>query len=495
MNNHDLIIIILIIILVLCFLKYSMNCKNTETFKNKGINNRNEKFQNTNKGKIESIKTNSLLDIDKKLFTLEDGSYIYNKLSVNIENKTPLEAIVINTSEKDELGNIIQQNKLYNKYPINIIYYPILINDFKYRYIYIAIFNDGALYTKNSLTDNNWEGPQRNSYYYNNNTETYIPMRNLAISNEGRILGVGYDGNIYIKEKEDTDIENLYNKNYGDVYKNEWVKYHSFGMDFNIIYIMLLNDTNFDEQNTLITNKQDEDIYYLGINNNGDLNLLLYKDLNSNKLKEQNKLIIKNKIVGNNKLYKINLDNEGHLLLINQSRELMRTSSSLKVILNTNRLQFDSLKQNDKDNYKNPNILYDIIQSQDGKLYGIGSINKKVLLLKQSNIHFLHPFNKIDDNLEKEGTNIIPKKYIVKYKNNYNIKEISKVKIKTLEESYDKEINEDNQKFKKFCSAQFPNNYINIEMLNKIDEYQDKIENLKKVKEDLINIDNLPNIQ
>ena len=164
-------------------------------------------------------------------------------------------------------------------------------------------------------------------------------------------------------------------------------------------------------------------------------------------------------------------------------------------ILELNSLQFDSLEKDGKKTYTNPNILYDIIQSQEGKLYGIGSINNKILLLKQSNIHFLYPFNKIDSKFKNEGTYVIPKKYIVKYKNNYNIKEISKVKIKTLEESYDKEINEDNQKFKKFCKAQFPNNYIDIDMLNKIDEYQAKIENLRKVKEDLINLDNLPNIQ
>ena len=90
---------------------------------------------------------------------------------------------------------------------------------------------------------------------------------------------------------------------------------------------------------------------------------------------------------------------------------------------------------------------------------------------------------------------VIPEKHIVKYKNNYKIKEIPEVKINTLEESYDKEVNEDNQQFKTFCRAQFPNNYIDIDMLNKIDEFRDKINKLKEVKEELINIDNLPPVQ
>ena len=50
-----------------------------------------------------------------------------------------------------------------------------------------------------------------------------------------------------------------------------------------------------------------------------------------------------------------------------------------------NSLQFDNLKIHNVRIYKNPNILYDIIHSQDGRLYGVGSINKKVLLLKQEN--------------------------------------------------------------------------------------------------------------
>jgi hypothetical protein len=460
MNNNDLILIVLIVILVLCFLKYCVNNQTRETFENKKKhnNNNNEKFQTTNKDKIEPI--NTLLDIDKTLFGVKkDGELIYKK------------------------------------YPINIINYPILVTDYKYKYIYIAVFNDGGIYTKNKLTDNNWEGPHRNSYYYRTPTEEveekYIPMRNLAISNEGRLLGVGYDGNIYIKDTEDTDETNLYNKNFGDTFKNEWIKYHNDENSYNLIYLMLLNETDYNEMvpELSIGNK---DVLYLGINNNGYLNIYRYTDTNTKK-KEQNKLSIVKQIYKNdeNKLYKISLDSKGHLLMINQSKELKRSDNTLKSILNTSTIEFDKKENIDK----NPNILFDIIQSQDGRLYGVGSINKNITLLKQTNIDFIQPFKIIDNNTNKNQTIVIPEKHIIEYKSNYKIKITPEVKIYSLEESYDKEVNEDNQKFKTFCRAQFPNNYIDIDMLNKIDEFRDKINKLKEVKDELINIDNLPHVQ
>mgnify|MGYP004236676633 CR=1 FL=1 len=49
--------------------------------------------------------------------------------------------------------------------------------------------------------------------------------------------------------------------------------------------------------------------------------------------------------------------------------------------------------------------------------------------------------------------------------------------------------------FRTFCKTQFPDDFIDIETLNKIDEFQGKIEELKKVKEDLINIDKSNNFK
>lgn len=479
MNNNDLILIILIIIAILCFIKYCSSNQTMETFKNKKKHN-NEKFQNTNKiqnifdmSKPKDTETkieDPLRKIDETLF-----KDIHKKLSINIESKTPNEAISINEDIVPDLAK---------KYPVNIINYPILITDYKYKYIYIAVFNDGGLYTKNKLTDNNWEGPHRNSYYYREATEKYIPMRNLAISNEGRLLGVGYDGKIYIKKKEDTDETNLYNKNFEDTFKNEWVNYHD-NIGYNLIYLMLLNDTDYNKEKILTDYiKQEEDVLYLGIDNSGDLSIYIYNKLKKD-IQLKKTLNIENKT--ENKLYKISLDSNGHLLMINQKKELKKSKTSLESILeNSTTIKFED---------KNPNILFDIIQSQDGRLYGIGSINNKITLLKQTNIDSIQPFKVIDNNTNKNQTIVIPEKHIVKYKSNYIIKEIPEIKINTLEESYDKEVNEDNEKFKTFCRGQFPNNYIDIDMLNKIDEFRDKINKLKKVKDELINIDNLPSVQ
>ena len=266
---------------------------------------------------------------------------------------------------------------------------------------------------------------------------------------------------------------------------------------------MLLNNTDYDKSNlnaNIVTDSkiiQDGDVLYLGINNNGDLNIYRYIDTNTDtdtvKEKGQNNLSFVRQIYKNdeNKLYKISLDSEGHLLIINQTRELKRSTESLKSILKDLTIGFYEKETINK----NPNKLFDIIQSQDGRLYGVGSINNKITLLKQTNIHFLQPFKIIDNNTNKNQTIVIPEKHIVKYKSNYIIKEIPEIKINTLEESYDKEVNEDNQQFKTFCRAQFPNNYIDIDMLNKIDDFRDKINKLKEVKDELINIDNLPSVQ
>ncbi len=487
MNNNDLILIILIIIAILCFIKYCSSNQPMETFKNKKKHN-NEKFQNTNKPLNifdMSDKDDDLNKIDKTLF-----KDIHTNLSVNIGSKTPNEAISIN----EDIVPVLAK-----KYPVNIINYPILITDYKYKYIYIAVFNDGGLYTKNKLTDNNWEGPHRNSYYYREANleavpiieEKYIPMRNLAISNEGRLLGVGYDGNIYIKKEEKIDETNLYNKNFGDTFKNEWVKYYD-NNNYNLIYLMLLNDTDYNKEK-ILTNYiiQTKDVLYLGIDNLGDLSIYIYNKLdNSDGDFTKNLELKKNIKIYNpteNKLYKITIDSKGHLLMINQAKEFKRSTISLKSILERS----TTIKFEDK----NPNILFDIIQSQDGRLYGIGSINNKITLLKQTNIDSIQPFKIIDNNTNKHQTIVIPEKHIVKYKSNYIIKEIPEIKINNLEESYNKEVNEDNQKFKTFCRAQFPNNYIDIDMLNKIDEFKDKINKLKEIKEELINIDDLPFVQ
>ena len=482
-NNNDYILIILIIFAVLCFLKYCSNNKSRETFKNKRThNNNNEHFEPINDSIFNIRPINDLNLIDTNLLYI-DGSLIFNKLKANHDLKIPFDTITRYTNEKDELGNNIMETKLYNKFPINIIHFPILIKEYKYKYIYIAIFNDGGLYTKNNLTDNNWKGPHRNSYYNDNNK--YIPMRNLAISNEGRLLGVGYDGNIYIKDKEDTDETNLNSKNFGDVYKNEWIKYDMFNTK--LIYLMLLNKKDMVDENS---NQENENISYLGINERGELHKYNFDIINTEYIQDMKiRCGDEDEICKDNKLYKISIDQENKLLIINQKMELMKSSNTLNNILIEKQIKYK--RGNNNKTYKNPNILYDVIHSQDGRLYGIGSVNNKIILLKQKNIYFLQPFTVIDSNTDKNKTIVIPDKYIVNYKSNYKIKEISEIKVNSLEDSHQKEVNEDNIKFKTFCRAQFPNNYIDINMLNKIDEFQKKIENLKKVQNDLIDIDNL----
>jgi hypothetical protein len=179
-------------------------------------------------------------------------------------------------------------------------------------------------------------------------------------------------------------------------------------------------------------------------------------------------------------------DKDGYLLLINQKQELTRTKNKINdIINNVQSFVIDKVAGRTI----NPNIIYDVIYDYDGKMYGIGSFNGNIRLLKQDYSFYLSEF-KLPSILDNENTNIIfATDDIVSYKSGYigNITE----DIPTLEEVHQKEINNDYQKFKTFCKNQTPNNYVNVEILNEINDFQRKINRLKKVKDDLLNLDEL----
>ena len=507
-NNSNYIFLILVVLIILCCLKLGCSLNNDYFNKQKQIQTNsiqvNEPF--TNKTNIDYY--NELEDetdlqrlkrnIDDYLLGVkEDGdTNIFKLLNIDVENKNPLEVINISLTKKNEIGIVEQKSIVYKKYPIHIILFPYNKKNNNFDFVYLAIFNDGAIYKKEKLTNNNWEGPLRNSYFYNETTKIYVPMRSLSINFDGNLLGIGFDGNIYIKKQqpkykepistviEKYKEEELYNKNFEEVYKNEWVRFNT--NELKLINLMLLNEDdiyNYD--------KDDNTLHYLGITIDGELNIYatpkpiqsLESNSKNSKLTFNNTISIEN-TESTSKLYNIFINTDGTLLIINQNRELKKSVDTLKTIIKKQNIgNFDNIDNIDT----NPNIIYDVIFASDSRLYGVGSVNNNIVLLKQVNNHFLQPFSK-DHN---EFLTVVPERFIIKSKSNYILPEDKIKKIKTLEEAYDKEVNEDNQKFKQFCKAQFPNNYIDIEMVQKIDEFQQKIKKLETVKDELINLDKI----
>ena len=505
-NNSNNIFLILVILIILCCLKFGSTLKNeyvnkqkqkqtnsiqvNEPFKNKA----NIDYYNNPDMDISILKRN----IDDYLLGVKEGgnTNIFELLNIDVENKNPIEVINISLTKKNEIGIVEQKSIVYKKYPIHIILFPYNKKNNNFNFVYLAIFNDGAVYKKEKLKDKNWEGPLRNSYFYNETTKIYVPMRSLSINFDGNLLGIGFDGNIYIKKQnkgtnepikiaiEKYKEEELYNKNFEEVYKNDWVKFNTGSLD--IINLMLLNEDDMDDKN-----KNKNKLHYLGITIEGVLNIYTIpkprnipeSDYKNSKITFNNPIIIEN-TEPDARLYNISINTDSTLLIINQNRELKKSVDTLKTIIEKSSIgAFDNINNI----YKNPNIIYDVIFAYDSRLYGVGSVNNNIVLLKQVNNHFLQPFTK-DHN---EFLKVVPERFIIKSKSNYILPEDKIKKIKTLEESYDKEVNKDNKKFKQFCRAQFPNNYIDIEMVQKIDEFQQKIKNLETVKNELINLDKI----
>lgn len=474
MKNHTkYVLICLIFLFMVLIMKYSLSI---DGFKNSS-NNQLENFEterSLNKGNLYVLQNNSLEKTEKPLLDY-NGNNILIQLSVVPVTKIPLE--------------VINSKTLYKKHPINIILYPQYLNETvksitktinNTYFTYLAIFNDGALYKKDNLTQSQWEGPLINSYFYDTKLSKFIPFRNITLDKNGRLLGVGYDGNIYIKISNDEKKNTLdaitntaINYNYDETYKNNW-KLWNLNNSVKLTYLMYLDNTYINDT-------------YLGIDFDGKIKVLTYFEDNESLEFNPSYLKINE---SNDPLFKISYDIEGHLLVINRKHELKRTQHSINDILFENKpFTYDTVE----DKVKNPNIIYDVIYDTDQKLYGIGSINNNVVLLKQENIFYLAPFilpvEEVSD-INQSTLGPISRQTIIKTKSGFVKKQ--KQAPQTIEEAYEKEKNTDLIKFKQFCKSQYPDASIDVNLLNKIDEYEGKLESLRSIKDNLVNMDNKP---
>ena len=207
---------------------------------------------------------------------------------------------------------------------------------------YYAVFNNGKIYSKDSLKERFWKGPLKNSYISN-----IIPLRMITLNPDGKkLMGVGYDNKLYIKEKED--------------YNSEWKLVPSKNPSPNddIIYVMY-----------------DSDARLIGINTEGFIVKKKTVDIDSPFMAIESE---------EKKLLKIFRDRNGYLLGLGTDFQLYKKKSK------------NWIEDSEWDNVKgsNPIPVNDVVYDNDGKMFGlvflpvIGTLE----LMKQTQAYYLSEF-------------------------------------------------------------------------------------------------------
>ena len=211
---------------------------------------------------------------------------------------------------------------------------------------YYAVFNNGKIYSKDSLKERFWKGPLKNSYI-----SKIVPLRMISLSPDGKkLMGVGYDNKLYIKEKED--------------YNSEWKLVPSKNPSPNddIIYVMYDNDTRL-----------------IGINTEGFIVKKKTVDIDSPFIPIESE---------EKKLLKIFRDRNGYLLGLGTDFQLYKKKSK------------NWIEDSEWDNVKgsNPIPVNDVVYDNDGRMFGlvflpvIGTLE----LMKQTQAYYLSEFVPLD---------------------------------------------------------------------------------------------------
>lgn len=327
---------------------------------------------------------------------------------------------------------------LKDKFPVHLFKNP--------DGIILAIFNDGAIYRKNTMTTGLWNGPLDNSMPNGGK----IPLRMITISpNANEYLAVGFDNKLYIKHA-DTNNE----------------------LDITMPWIQVINNNNLIY---IITDPNTRRL--IGVNIEGNLMIKQSYDITSDFI-QLNKLGVS--------ILKIYFDINGYMLILDNNFNLWQMSDK-----DWQNADIDNKKGN------NPARINDIIYDNDGKLYGIVfalNINK-LQIMKQSVSYYLSVFLPILTNI-RSSDNI-----------NYLMNDNSIIKSKSGVDFFQTEFINDNvldddiefarvrndldnkQKLREFCAIKKneydPQKINNFNLLGDIDNNDNKINELQQVLEQL----------
>ena len=400
----------------------------------------NKKLINT----TETFVNNELYKTDESLVCL--NKYDETKITYpksNLENLTETENIYFNHEFSNDKIKGCKKNKIPTIIDKNILRYPIQIILYKYvtknvestidNYIYLGLFNDGGIYSKNNIKQTHWDGPLVNSLVEENGN--LKSLRNICLSKEGELLGITFDGNVYIKTQL---TENILKS-----YEMPWKKW-DVEMS-NVKYLMF---------------NENEDYYIITKNSK----LLINKK--PKVLKTTDGIL-----VNVNKIYK---DYNNYLLILDNDNKLYKSVNINYNILNSNTIEL-------MDEFSSTELV-DIIYDNDKTLIGLGIPekglkNNETKLLQQKKQFFLSKFFLIE-NVSNTLRKILSKNEIIRFKNNINVE--IKEAIESLDELYINEKKIDQKEFREFCGEKFSNTKVNLEIENEIKINNEKLEKLSK---------------
>jgi hypothetical protein len=312
----------------------------------------------------------------------------------------------------------------------------------------LAVFNDGRLYQKESMTSTIWAGPISNSMPNN-----VIPLRMITLTtNLVTLLGVGFDNILYMKTPDKNGNINL---------TDTWKQVPN---NSSIIYVL------FDDISG----------YLISIDINGNLLTKTSKDIATISQQLNTKL--------DRPVLRLFYDLNGYMLVVDNNFDLYQFSD-----LNWRTSPLNITRG------ANSSKIQDLIYDNDGKMYGLVFNNDgfMVQIMKQSTIFYLADFFPLEDIISSETNSnfVLSDQDIIKCKTG-NIDEFL-VKDSADDETdddpnfaYQKQVIENQKKLREFCSKRNvvsgDNNYQNYDLLSSVDKNEDKITKLKNIVNNLL---------
>jgi hypothetical protein len=363
--------------------------------------------------------------------------YIYFNRPINTEyfavncDKNDLLTQKINEFESDNLKCLLDITNIDCKAETNKLY-PISIMK-TLNGEYLAIFNNGLLYTNDDIqSENLWRGPLSNSQPNEN-----IKIRMTTYDKNGKLMGVGTDGLIYIKSK--FELESTWQVT--PLPNSGCVMYIMYDKDGRLLGVSKDGTIKKKEKDDITSEWQDT--------NGSDIPLLrIYWDLN------------------------------GHLLGLGADFKLYQK----------NTVNWEISKWKAK---TSPAKLFDVIYDKDARLYGvyINEINNSIELRKQNQAYYTSDFYPLFD-VKIQGVTMLTNHHIIQTKMGSNFQTKLESPENSLNDVIDPSPEEINQEYilesqkslRDLCASKkhLYNNvdYYDFELQRKIEEQESLIKNL-----------------
>jgi len=379
---------------------------------------------------------------------------------------------------KEQFCYDIENQKKWNRQLIPVH----IIQDFKGKYL--AVFNDGQIYTKDNLIDKKlWIGPLNNSYALNSEG-LEIPLRMIMLypfekEKNGdeiqykviKLLGVGIDGNLYLKEGED--------------YQSKWNNV-SGGNNQNLIYIF--TDFLESKEQSNLKNTETELFNDVQESQNTDYYPRLWAiDGNGRFLRKINNSLESSFEVFSHTqepvpMIKVFWDKNGFMLGIGTDFKIYKKKST----------QWKTLQAWDLDNGPSEYKVIDLLLDSDGHFFGVVLDNElgRIRLMKQTEFYYLANFEFLELT-NRHKPNILSIYNIIHHKSGFDIQtynsyidlEEEMYRNENLEAIHQRNMLENRMKLQKLCKKKNPEKNLtarNFEFENQLNEQKNKIDELSK---------------